>query len=114
MTGHCPDIDVTPVQLAIIKAILVRHVPQYEVWAFGSRAKHTAKPYSDLDLAIMTRQALTLDARAALVDAFSESDLPWKVDIVDWATVGESFKRVIGQHKVRIWTPDGLSSDTKN
>jgi type I restriction enzyme S subunit len=38
---------------------------------------------------------LTLDEIAALSEAFSESDLPYKVDIVDWHAVDERFRRII-------------------
>jgi type I restriction enzyme S subunit len=41
-----------------VRRILQKHVPGYEVWAFGSRAKWTAKPYSDLDLVIISDRAL--------------------------------------------------------
>jgi type I restriction enzyme S subunit len=109
MTGATPNIDITPTQWAIVKSILLRHVPRYDIWIFGSRARRTAKPYSDLDLAIMTDQPLPLETRAALADDFSESDLPWKVDIVDWAAAPESFKQVIDQHKI-IVRPDGAAS----
>lgn len=100
MIDTVPDIDVTPAQWAIIEDILVRHVPQHAVWVFGSRARRTAKPYSDLDLAVMTSHPMPLDVRAAIMDSFSESALPWKVDVVDWATTSESFRKVIEQHKV--------------
>jgi hypothetical protein len=44
-----------------------------------------------LDLAIITDRPLTPDVRSALAEDFSESDLPWKVDVVDWATTSEAF-----------------------
>ncbi len=97
-----PNIDIRPDHWEIVKNILQKHVPQYEVWAFGSRAKWTAKEYSDLDLAIITDQPLSLDISAILSDAFSESDLPWRVDVVDWATTSESFKKIIERDKVVV------------
>ncbi len=102
MTAEAPPIDVRPDHWQIIRRILRRHVPGYEVWAFGSRATRTAKPYSDLDLAIISDQPLPLALHAALADNFSESDLPWKVDIVDWATTGEAFRRIIEDDKVMV------------
>ena len=45
--AECPPIDVRPDLWRIVSSILQKHVPQYEVWAFGSRAKGTAKRYSD-------------------------------------------------------------------
>lgn len=88
-------LTITNEELAIVKQILQTHIPNLEVWAFGSRVKGNAKPYSDLDLAVITKEPLSLQTHADLVDAFSESDLPWKVDIVDWALVAEPFKQVI-------------------
>ena len=94
-------LDLTPEQKSIVLDILRAHVPRHEVWVFGSRMKGTSKPYSDLDLAIITQQPLSLDILAALTDAFSSSDLPWKVDIVDWATTRDTFRRIIeAQHIV--------------
>ena len=54
-----PDIDVRPDHWEIVRSLLEKHVPQYAVWAFGSRAKWTAKDYSDLDLAVITDKPLT-------------------------------------------------------
>ncbi|MEQ1525285.1 MAG: nucleotidyltransferase domain-containing protein [Gallionella sp.] len=53
-TPNMPPIDLSPRDWGIVRDILAHHVPQYEVRAFGSRAKRTAKAYSDLDLAIIT------------------------------------------------------------
>lgn len=95
-----PAIDIRPDHWRIVNDILHKHVPQYDVWAFGSRAKWTAKEYSDLDLAVVTDKPLPLSVSASLADDFSESDLPWKVDVVDWATTSESFRKIIERDKV--------------
>jgi type I restriction enzyme S subunit len=102
MTTTLPPLDVRPEHWQIVRRILRRHVPGCEVWAFGSRATRTAKPFSDLDLAIIGDRPLPLGLSAALAEAFSDSDLPWKVDIVDWATTGESFRRLIEAQKVVV------------
>ncbi|MGB4347710.1 MAG: hypothetical protein WBJ21_15095 [Burkholderiaceae bacterium] len=39
---------------------------------------------------------------ADLSEAFSESDLPWKVDIVDWANTSDAFRKIIKSERVRI------------
>ncbi len=104
MTKTAPLIDIREDHWDIVQGILQKHVPQYEVLAFGSRAKWTAKQYSDLDLAIITDKPLSLDISASLSDDFSESDLPYKVDIVDWATTSESFRKIIEQDKVVVQT----------
>jgi type I restriction enzyme, S subunit len=101
-----PSIDISPVHWTIIQGILQKYVPQYAVWAFGSRATWTAKKYSDLDLAVITDKPLSLSISAELAEAFSESDLPWKVDVVDWATTSEAFRRIIERDKVVVQMGD--------
>ncbi len=103
-----PHIDVSPEQWAIVHAILKQRVPQYAVWAFGSRAAWKAKPFSDLDLAIITPQPLSWSTSAALAEDFAESDLPFKVDIVDWAVTSAAFRKIIERDKVVLQSGDGL------
>lgn len=102
MSAETPLIDIRPDHWAIVRRILQKHVPQYAVWAFGSRAKWSAKEYSDLDLAVITDKPLPLSIRAALDEDFSESDLPWKVDVVDWASTNASFQKIIEKDKVVV------------
>lgn len=102
MSADVPNIDIRPDHWAMVQDILQKHVPQYEVWAFGSRAKWTAKDHSDLDLCIKTDKPLDFKTLALMEEDFSESDLPWKVDVVDWATTSESFRKIIERDKVVV------------
>jgi len=102
MTTPVPAIEIQPDHWAIVHDILRNHVPSLEVWAFGSRARRAAKPYSDLDLAIITHEPLSLEVSAAMAEAFSESDLPWKVDIVDWATTSPEFGQVLKRDRAVV------------
>ncbi len=97
-----PPLDVSATDWRLIQSILHEHVPNCAVWAFGSRATGNAKKYSDLDLAIIGKQPIGLYQSAQLTEAFAESDLPYKVDVVDWATTSEAFRRIIEQNKVVI------------
>jgi len=97
-----PNIDVSPAHWAIIAAILKRLVPDAEVWAFGSRAKWIARDTSDLDLALIADAPLPLSRMAELKEAFSESDVPFKVDVVDWAGSNEDFRRIIREQHVIV------------
>ena len=86
-------------QWQIITNILQQHIPEFTVWAFGSRVKpRHAKTYSDLDLAVISQQPLTIQLQVQLEEAFEQSLLPWKVDIVDWASTSEHFRSIIKQH----------------
>lgn len=77
--------------------ILRRLVPGMRVLAFGSRVTGKARKFSDLDLVIMSEQRLMPEIMMALREAFSESDLPIKVDVLDWSALSESFQGVIGR-----------------
>ena len=97
-----PLIDISPENWRIVRDILQRYVPDREVWAFGSRAKWTAKDFSDLDIAIIGDKPLSIALTADLREAFQESALPFKVDIVDWANITPSFRQVIQAAKIQI------------
>ncbi|MEW9298621.1 nucleotidyltransferase domain-containing protein [Acetobacter oryzifermentans] len=99
MTGQ---IDITPEERAIVLRILNEIVPDREVRAFGSRVTGKAKPFSDLDLAIMGDEPLSLETRAQLEEAFSESELPWKVDVLDWVLVDNGFHEIIRKNNISL------------
>ena len=85
-------VDLRPDHLAIVQAILKAELPGTEVWAFGSRAKGTARNTSDLDLAVLGSRPLPLRALLRLQRAFEGSYLPFSVDLVDWSRLDESFR----------------------
>ena len=88
-------IDLSPPHLAIVERILAEHVPECEVRAFGSRATWNAKDYSDLDLAIIGAEVLPRGTVARLKEAFEESRLPMRVDVVDWHAIADGFRLAI-------------------
>lgn len=104
------ELDLAPPQLAIVRTILQRVIPDRAVWAFGSRVQGRARPYSDLDLVVMGEQALSLSDSAELAEAFDESDLTIKVDVVDWASASEAFRQIIGQRKVLVQGASDISA----
>ena len=99
--------DVEASHLALIRSILARHVPGREVWAFGSRTTGKARTYSDLDLCIVGNLPLDPSVAAALAEDFSESDLPYKVDVVDWARTSPSFRIIIEREKIVLLPSQG-------
>ena len=90
-------------QLRIVREVLAAHRPPgFTVRAFGSRAAGTPRRYSDLDLAFVGEASLTLSQLGDLKDAFSESDLPFKVDVVDWRSASPFMQAVIDRDGVPI------------
>ncbi len=104
-TSEQPNIDLNPHDWEEVKRILRRCVPGYEVWAFGSRVKRTAKKYSDLDLAVISEQPLPIATMAELRQSLDESDLTIKVDVVDWANTSAPFRSIIEENKVIVQSP---------
>jgi predicted nucleotidyltransferase len=88
-------IDLAPDHMEIVRQLLAAHVPECEVRAFGSRVTGKTKPYSDLDLALLGPARLPIARLAALREAFAESELPIRVDLLDWHAISESFRSVI-------------------
>lgn len=88
-------IDLSPEYLSTVKDILQQLVPEYEVRVFGSRYKWLATTSSDLDLAVVGTEQLSARLLSNLQDAFADSDLPFKVDVLDWQALSDEFKAVI-------------------
>lgn len=88
-------IDVFPPHLRIIRAILRKYIPGCEVRVFGSRLGGAAKKYSDLDLVVVGREKLPKKILYLLREEFEESDLPFRVDILDWLTISGDFRKII-------------------
>ena len=91
-------IDVPAHHLTSIKQILAKHLPHVEVLAFGSRISGKAKPYSDLDLVIREKKIIPINTLARLKMDFEESDIPFRVEIIDWNGISREFKKVIKKH----------------
>lgn len=95
-------IELASAQLATVRAILTCHAPGIPVYAFGSRVQQRARPYSDLDLALVPAQALDWRVLGRLREAFEESDLPVTVDVVDWTQVSAEFSHRVGPLTERV------------
>jgi predicted nucleotidyltransferase len=92
-------------ELDIILDIIKTYASDCEVWVFGSRYKWTAKDYSDLDLVLVGKEKLGINPIGELREAFEESDLPYRVDILDWNSISENFKNIINKGYEIIYSP---------
>ena len=88
--------------LSMVRHILRECIPDRKVFVFGSRATGKIKPHSDLDLCILGSRPISLKKMAILKEKFSESDLPMRVDVVDWTTISPEFQAVISQHAEKL------------
>ena len=85
-------LDISPEHLETVKTILSQFVPDCEVRAFGSRCNGTARKHSDLDLCVCGNAKLDWKLFADLKDALMESDLPFRVDVLDYHAMPIQFR----------------------
>ena len=99
--GLNQTIDVTPEQHRTILRLMGRHLPETDVWAHGSRVRWTSRPQSDLDLIAFAGPGQRRQV-SDLREAFDESNLPFRVDLLVWDEVPESFQAQINEYHVAL------------
>jgi predicted nucleotidyltransferase len=87
-----------PKHWVIVQNILAKY--PYSFYAFGSRARGNPKTLSDLDICFFDN--IPSNILLQIEDDFEESDLPYKVDIVDWNKCSDDFRILIKKDLVRI------------
>ena len=92
------SIQLAPGHLLIVKQILDHFKVSASV--FGSRAKNQAKEFSDLDICLMESYDKTTIRKVQ--DAFEDSQLPMKVDVVVWSELTDDFKKKIAVDLVSL------------
>ena len=96
-------IDLSPGELTIVRTTLRDRLPQStRARVFRSRTNASARRYSDLDLAFEGEQPLSRDVLGDVAEALSESDLPYKVDVIDLRTVDPAFRAMIEPDMVAL------------
>lgn len=79
--------------LRILEALLRKHLPDVEVWAYGSRVNGRSHDGSDLDLVLRGPglQEIPIDDLADFEEALRESTIPFLVEARDWARLPKRF-----------------------
>lgn len=95
-------LDLSQAQFETVRAILRKHVPEMRALAYGSRAQGKARATSDLDLALLAPRPIPFSTLGILQEEFAESDLPFRVDVVDLASVQPDFKALVQAQGVDI------------
>ena len=93
---------------AMLEALLQEHLPEVEVWAYGSRVNGESHDGSDLDLVLRGPGLAKIDI-SRLVDfeeALRDSTVPFLVEAHDWARLPESFHSSIERDYVALVEKD--------
>ncbi len=67
---------------------------------FGSRARGDARRASDIDLALIAPQPIALADMALLREALDESHIPFRVDLVDYASAPARLRAAIDREGI--------------
>lgn len=92
-------INIDEKYLKMLKSVL-SHYSSYGFYLFGSRLTNRVKPFSDIDLLYFDN--ISNKEVFQLKDDLEESNLPYKVDLIDYNKCSDSFKKIIGNKYVRI------------
>lgn len=85
-------LDIPDEQIIELKNILHKHLPASAiVYAFGSRRSGTNQQYSDLDLLIINSTPIAWGTLAETEEALSDSDLLFRVDLLDSQRLAPDF-----------------------
>lgn len=79
-----------------IKNILSKHINPHEfnIFIFGSFAMGKNIYSSDIDLGIEGKNALSASTIVKIQHDLEESNIPYKIDIVDFDKVSDRFKKI--------------------
>jgi len=86
----------------IIIPIITKHLPHTKIILYGSRARGTDKPGSDIDIALDTGAQIDDRVLSAIVYDLEESDLPITFDLIDLHAVAKEMKHEVLKDGI-IW-----------
>ena len=80
----------------LLKQIVHKYLPEnsYKVFVFGSWSTGKNRRFSDIDLGVSGPRPLTAKEYILIQGELEDSDIPYRVDLVDFAKVSDKFKQI--------------------
>ncbi|MCY4198745.1 MAG: restriction endonuclease subunit S [Gammaproteobacteria bacterium] len=96
--------------------LIRQHLPNVEVWAYGSRVNGRSHDGSDLDLVLRGTELEKIPAEQLtdFEEALRESSIPFLVEARDWARLPESFHREIEREHFLFVAGDDSEHDHRS
>ena len=85
-----------------IVAVLSALFPQAEIYLFGSRARKTHSQWSDIDITLKEDKKISRYAIGEAVSMLGASNMPYKIDVVDFNSVTDDMRKSIEDEGV-LW-----------
>ena len=94
-----------PKHRRILEELLQEHLPEVEVWAYGSRITGCSHDGSDLDLVLRgpDLKKIPIENLTDFEEVLRESPIPFLVEARDWARLPERFHREIERDYVVLY-----------
>ena len=93
--SYNPTYQINADDWKIVIAILQKYLPLAKVRIFGSRVNKTATATSDLDGCVGNGAPVSLYIISNIRDELAESNIPYKVDLIDYHAVSPQFQAII-------------------
>ena len=90
--------DVKQKIISLVSAL----VPNAKIYLFGSRARKTHGPRSDIDIALDAGHELERVMVGEVRDILNASNIPYKIDVVDFYGVSDDMRQFIDKEKI-VW-----------
>ena len=97
--------------ITLIKNIFEKYLSnklKAKVYIYGSRATGKTKKFSDIDIVLKLKDTETNSIITKLKSDLEESDLPYKIDLVNWHEIAEEYLPQIKKQKIPFWSPDEI------
>ena len=96
-------ISATDRDLEVLKTLLNHYLPAgIRAYAFGSRTRKECRSGSDLDILLEASSPIPWNTLAELEEALADSDLPFRVDLLDREKTSAEFLQRIDNDKVPL------------
>ena len=107
------QLHLLPKHRDILQDLLRQHLPDVEVWAYGSRVNGRSHDGSDLDLVLRGPDLNEIPAGqlGEFEEAIRESNIPFLVEARDWARLPERFHREIERGHVVLAETEHRDAD---
>ena len=88
----------------LLKQTVRKYLPDesYKAFIFGSHVTGKNRKFSDIDLGIIGPIPLTPREYISIKNDLEESDLPYRVDLIDFMKVSDKFKQVSLNNTIQI------------
>ena len=96
------NINLEKKYIEFIKNIVLSVLNDVEIFIFGSRVQGNSYGYSDVDIALKTKEKIDIIKILKIRSLFNESTFPYKTDIIYLNSIDEKFFNIIKDDLIKI------------